>query len=103
MVAMAAKGLLGFPFFGTFMRNKILGIVPKFQGKMSFCSKVMNLCGIPNRFKEKNSTSLQISSFSPSLKSKLNSSPHSNFFFFYFMVIFSILLLWYLYIAFQSF
>jgi len=24
------------------MRNKILGIAPKFQGKMSSCSKVMN-------------------------------------------------------------
>jgi len=38
MVIIVTKGHL----FCTFMRNRILGIVPQFQGKMSFCSKVMN-------------------------------------------------------------
>jgi len=42
MVVMATKDVFGFNFFGTFMRNKILGIVSKFQGYMSSCSKVMN-------------------------------------------------------------
>jgi len=42
MVVMATNGPFGLYFFGTFMRNRILGIVPKFQGKMSSCSKVMN-------------------------------------------------------------
>jgi len=32
---MVAIGLLGFHIFGNFMRNKILGIFPKFQGKKS--------------------------------------------------------------------
>jgi len=30
---MSQNGLLGFHSFGTFMRNKILGILPNFQGK----------------------------------------------------------------------
>jgi len=42
IVVFPTTGLLGFFMFGTFMRNKILGIVLKFQGKMSSCSKVMN-------------------------------------------------------------
>jgi len=43
MVVMATMGLFGlyFYFLGAFMRNKILGIFPKFQGKMSSYSKVM--------------------------------------------------------------
>jgi len=41
MIAMTTKGLFGFQFF-SFMCNKILGIVPKFQIVMSYCSKVMN-------------------------------------------------------------
>jgi len=31
--------------FSTFMRNKILNNVPKFQGQTSSCSKVMNKNG----------------------------------------------------------
>jgi len=42
MLVMATKGLFGLYLFGNFMRNRILGIVSKFQGKMSSCSKVMN-------------------------------------------------------------
>jgi len=41
MVVMATMGLFGLYFLGAFMRNKILGIFPKFQGKMSSYSKVM--------------------------------------------------------------
>jgi len=40
-VVMAKNDLLWFHFVDTLMRNKILGNVPKFQGKMSSCSKVM--------------------------------------------------------------
>ena len=42
MVVIATKGVLGYQFFDTLMRNRILGIVPKFQGKMSSCLKVMS-------------------------------------------------------------
>jgi len=41
MVVMATNGPFGLYYFGTFMHNRTLGIVPKFQGKTSSCSKVM--------------------------------------------------------------
>jgi len=40
MVVMVTKSLFRLYFFGTFMRNRILGT--KFKGKMSSCSIVMN-------------------------------------------------------------
>jgi len=43
-VIKVCKKSVWIPFFGTFLRNKILDEVPKFQGKMSSCSKVMK-CG----------------------------------------------------------
>jgi len=41
MVVMATSPF-GLYFFSTFMRIRILGIVPKFQGNMSSYSKVVN-------------------------------------------------------------
>jgi len=34
---MATKDLFGFYYFGTFMCNKILDMVSKFQGKITSC------------------------------------------------------------------
>jgi len=42
MVVMTIKGLFGSHIFGTFMCNKILDNLSKFQGEMSSCSKVVN-------------------------------------------------------------
>jgi len=41
---MVTKGLFGFNFFGTFMRNKILDNVPNFQGKMSCVESYEQKC-----------------------------------------------------------
>jgi len=40
MVVMATRGLLGFQCFGTFMHNKILGIVPNLRVKWALVQRL---------------------------------------------------------------